>query len=119
MIISIREGQVSGIGERLRKLRQAAQLTQQALSEASGLERDKIAKIETGTRRASGTDVVYLAEALGVAPQELVHQESPVAKYRGSGDLESPAGKAMERWFADYVDDSLFLDRALRRYGLE
>lgn len=113
------EGTVSGIGERVRELRRHADMTQQALAEASGVDRDKIAKIEIGARRANGTEVVYLAEALGATPGDLVSQEPIAVKYRGSGDLAAPAGKAMERWFADYVDDSLFLDRTAHRYGLE
>jgi transcriptional regulator with XRE-family HTH domain len=53
-------------GVQLKALRAKTKITQQELSERSGIDREKIAKIETGARRMSATDAAYLAHGLGI-----------------------------------------------------
>ena len=106
-------------GERLRALRDARNLTQQGLADRSGIGREKIAKIETGARRMTGTEVIYLADSLDVQPHDLVRVKPGRSYYRGSGDLNASAAQAMSSWFEEFVEDALFLDRTIERYGLE
>src|SRR4051794_30290398 len=53
-------------GSRLRGLREQAGLTQSELAERAGFTRDGIAKWESGSREPSWSNVLALAQALGV-----------------------------------------------------
>jgi transcriptional regulator with XRE-family HTH domain len=108
----------SAASSRLQQLRAERQLTQQELSELSGIDRDKIAKIETGVRRMSGTDVLYIAEALGVTPRQLLGAMPDRGRFRGTIDRDSADVQTVSDWFDEYIDDVLFLDRTAKRHGL-
>ena len=56
----------------LRRLRQQAVLSQQQLSQSSGVARDTVSKLETGQRKAYPKTIQSLAASLGVEPQELI-----------------------------------------------
>ncbi len=105
---------------RLRELRNARGYSQEQLEEMTGIERSKISRIETGTRRISGSEAIYLAEALGATPEELfTAQPSGIARFRG-GSAKMPAdARATVEWFRHFVDDMLFVDRTAERYGVE
>jgi transcriptional regulator with XRE-family HTH domain len=60
------EQKQSGFGARLRQLREAAGLTQEALAEQAGMHKFGIAKLERGEREPSWATVKTLAKALGV-----------------------------------------------------
>ena len=53
------------LGARIAEAREAAGKTQAELAESVGLERSMLAKIESGTRKLSATELVELAEQLG------------------------------------------------------
>lgn len=114
-------------GERLKALRGDQGLTQQALADRSGIDREKIAKIEIGTRRMSATDAAYLAQGLGVRADDLVARPRQVVHWRAIEPGSAPASVAaaspsiarVGAWFEDFVDDALYLERRAQRYGLE
>ncbi len=56
----------------LRGLRQRAVLSQEQLSERSGVARDTISKLETGRRKAYPTTIRKLADGLEVEPRLLL-----------------------------------------------
>ena len=56
----------------LRRLREAAELTQDALSDRSGLHATEISRLERGVRDPRLSTVVRLARALGVEPALLL-----------------------------------------------
>jgi transcriptional regulator with XRE-family HTH domain len=60
------EHKASAFGVRLRQLREAAGLSQEALAERAGLHRFGVAKLERGEREPSWATVRALAKALGV-----------------------------------------------------
>jgi transcriptional regulator with XRE-family HTH domain len=62
--------------ERLKALRQLRALSQQELSERSGVGRATISRIERGETGAHGRTLRRLAEALGVGVEELVRVET-------------------------------------------
>lgn len=64
-------------GERLRKQRQQAHLTQEQLATRVGLSRTSITNIEKGTQHISLHLLLELAKALGVSPAALL-PEPPV-----------------------------------------
>jgi transcriptional regulator with XRE-family HTH domain len=59
------------IGTRLRTLRMARVLTQEALAEKSGVSKATIIRLEAGKMAARFSTIHKLAHALGVAPEEL------------------------------------------------
>ena len=108
-------------GEQLKALRTKTQITQQELSDRSGVDREKIAKIETGTRRMSATDAAFLAQGLGVRADALVARPRPLVRWR-MADSSGPAAASVRQvgeWFDDFVDDALYVERRVKRYGLE
>ena len=60
------------IGDRLRDLRKRALLTQRQLADKSGVGVTTIIRIERNQVEPHGRTIRRLAEALGVAPEELV-----------------------------------------------
>ncbi len=63
---------LEALGDRLRHLRRAAGLSQQALAERAGLDRTYVSAIERGRQNVTLAAVLRLAEALGVAPTSLL-----------------------------------------------
>lgn len=60
-----------GTGERIRRCRTAAGLTQKQLAEAVGLTESAIRNYELGIRRPKQVQIESIAEALGVSPEAL------------------------------------------------
>jgi transcriptional regulator with XRE-family HTH domain len=58
-------------GDRVRELRLAAGLSQEALAEASGLHRTYVSSLERGQRNVGLDNIHALAAALGVEPARL------------------------------------------------
>jgi transcriptional regulator with XRE-family HTH domain len=70
-------------GGRLRELRGAAGLTQQALADLAGMHRQGVNKLEAGDREPTWASVQALARALGVST-EAFQDEAPAPKRRGN-----------------------------------
>lgn len=62
----------AAFGRALRKLRQAAGLSQEQLGLESGVQRNFISLIETGQNQPTITTIFKLAGALGVKPSKLI-----------------------------------------------
>lgn len=60
------------LGANVRRLRQAAGLSQMALSDRCGLHFTEISRLERGQRDAQLTTIVRVARGLGVPPGELL-----------------------------------------------
>ncbi len=76
----------TGFAQRLKQLREAAGLTQDALADKAGLYKFSIAKLEQGVREPTWGTVQVLARALGVACaafEEAVIQNRSEPKPRG------------------------------------
>jgi transcriptional regulator with XRE-family HTH domain len=105
-------------GVRLRDMRKSQGLTQQALADQSGIDREKIAKIEIGNRRMSATDAAYLSQALGVRMDDLVGRPQSHARFRLSDPAKESQAQAVADWLEDYVRDVFFLERSAKRHGM-
>jgi transcriptional regulator with XRE-family HTH domain len=67
--------EVMKIGKNLKRLRTERFMTREELAEVTGLHRDHIGRIERDEVAPRLPTIRGLAEALGVDPSELVHQE--------------------------------------------
>lgn len=75
----------SGIGKRLRELRELAGLTQPALASLAGLSKEGVAGIEQGRRVPGWDTVLALADALGVPLEAFRAPPAAGAKPAGRG----------------------------------
>lgn len=71
---------VTQFGQKLRTLRQARGMSQEALAEAAGLHRTHISLIERGRRSVRLETIQSLALALGVRPADLMPSPPGKAK---------------------------------------
>ena len=60
-----------GIGERIKKARKTAKMTQEQLAEEIGRTKSTIANYEKGERTPDDATIVAIADALGVPPETL------------------------------------------------
>jgi transcriptional regulator with XRE-family HTH domain len=63
---------VDNLGKNLRAAREKRELTQEQLSERSGVQAGEISRIETGKRDPQISTLLKLAKGLGVEPGQLV-----------------------------------------------
>jgi transcriptional regulator with XRE-family HTH domain len=63
---------VGKLGENLRSAREKRELTQEQLSERTGVQAGEISRIETGKRDPQVSTVLKLAKGLGVGPGQLL-----------------------------------------------
>lgn len=67
----------SKFGKRLRELRVAAGLSQEALADAAGLDRTYVSKCERGGRNVTLLSIHKFAKALKVEPATLLQESKP------------------------------------------
>src|SRR5687768_17010398 len=80
----------SPFGERLRRLREAAGLTQEELAERAGLSRDAVSALERGHRRHPHPETVRaLSFGLGLAEREAAALRASVPKRAGPPAVEA------------------------------
>ena len=91
-------------GQRLRRLREAKNLTQTELGNMVGLKQSTVGMIERG-KRGYGISVVKIASALNVTPEELQGSTVTPAK---------PASSSFEAHQLSLLFDDLPNDRILR-----
>ena len=77
------------IGERIRRLRKTANLTQERLSEVVGISSRHMSKIETGSCPLSLPCLVNVAVALNTTPDALLMDSVPEARPHLLGEAES------------------------------
>ncbi|MGW6395396.1 helix-turn-helix transcriptional regulator [Streptomyces sp. NPDC055103] len=62
----------TALGDRLRELRTAAGLSQDQLADRIGMERRSVQRYERGERDPRFTELLLIADALGIPVEELV-----------------------------------------------
>lgn len=98
----------AGIGIRLAQERERAGLTQTGLATVSGIDRDKINKIEHGKRDISITEALVFAAALGISPEDLAPRPVRVQYRRQeSGEDTAPPSIAV---FEAFIENWQMLD---------
>ncbi|MFT3888958.1 MAG: helix-turn-helix transcriptional regulator [Arachnia sp.] len=60
------------LGQRVRELRRGLGVSQEALAHSAGMDRTYVGGIERGERNVAFDNLCRLADALGVAPAELL-----------------------------------------------
>ena len=80
----------ASLAENLRRLREARGLTQQDLSEASGVPRPTLAHLESGSANPTLSVLARVAVSLGVAMEELVAAPPAMLTFYARGSLSEP-----------------------------
>ena len=65
------------LGRRLRQLRRAHELSQEALADRAGVHPKHLSEIERANKDPRATTVIRLADALGVPVAELYEEDGP------------------------------------------
>jgi transcriptional regulator with XRE-family HTH domain len=99
---------MSDIGKRIAKERQLWGMTQEELADAVDLTRDKLGKIESGTRSASADEMVRFARVFETSVEELVRPQGRVRFRVNQERLETQEAIA---WLERCVENSLFVSR--------
>jgi transcriptional regulator with XRE-family HTH domain len=95
--IMAEEDEWRAIGERLRRTRLIAGMSQAELGRQVGLDRTMVAKIEAGTRRMGALELTQISNALGVPIGYLLEPVPEVLSRRGSAvDEDFDSGIARE-----------------------
>lgn len=111
----------------LRELREARGLTQQELSDRSGVPRPTLAHLESGQGNPTLSVLIKVAAALGIGIEALVSASKPKVRVISQGDLPSEQrtgvelrmlgadlGVGFERW---ELDRGARLERGSGRHG--
>jgi transcriptional regulator with XRE-family HTH domain len=106
---------VRTIGERIRNERVMWGMTQEELAEATGIDRDKISRIETSDRQVRVDELTKLADTFEVSVEHLVRDREAITYQRV--DLNRPETQEAQRWFEQCVENSLFVRRVGAMYG--
>lgn len=62
------------LAENVRKMREARRLSQEALAEQAGVDIRTVQRLEAGTLRATVQTLYFIANAMGLEPEELLRQ---------------------------------------------
>lgn len=100
------------IADRIRRERIMWGMTQEDLAEATGIDRDKIAKIETGRRDVGSEELPVFASVFEVSVDDLVLEHQARTYLRV--DLGRPSTQQARAWLEQCIDNSLFLHRIER-----
>ena len=66
------DGSLKRLGEAVRAARKALAMSQEALADASGIDRSHMGKIERGERNITFLNIVRIAKAVGCQPSDLL-----------------------------------------------
>lgn len=93
------------LGEEIARLRTANGLSQPELGEAIGLDQPAISRIENGQRGISARELLALARALEVTPEQLLEEDALALSWRADAD-DAATREAVEIFnsvIADYL----------------
>jgi len=78
-----------GMGAKITELR--GEMTQTALAAAIGIDRTAMSRVESGERSLNLTEMLALANVLGVDSDVLLYDEAPVFSMRSDADPDAVA----------------------------
>ena len=90
-------------------------MSQSDLAQATGIEREKIARVELGDRKVQPEELGAFAKVFEVSVDDLVREENAKIRYRINGDL--PQTREAIDWFGRCIDSSLFVHELESIYG--
>ena len=100
---------VTDLGRRIAQARQEADMTQAELGHAVGLDRTAIAKLETGARKVSATELVAIASAVDRPIDWFVVESPPSVVSRRSDALAGGRSRLLDSWIDRLARDVAFL----------
>jgi transcriptional regulator with XRE-family HTH domain len=89
------------VGQRLTAERERAGLNQSELARLTGIDRDKLNKIEHGHRDLSHEEALTIAATLGVVADDLVPRAQRI-QYRGFPAQGGEARRVLEAFISDW-----------------
>ena len=98
------------IGEQIRKLREARKVTQEEISDALGMSRQRFARIEKGIADISYDHIVAIAKYLNIAPPQItdVYDSKAAVSYRTGNSANASFDKIEEMITFFYANKSLY-----------
>lgn len=98
------------IGEQIRKLREARKVTQEEISDALGMSRQRFARIEKGIADISYDNIVAIAEYLRIDPKQIteVCDSKTAVSYRSGNASPESFEKIEEMITFFYANKSLY-----------
>lgn len=109
--LDLGESRLPGIVNRIRELRKAAGLNQQALADRMGVDRSAVVRLERGTQKITDEYLGWLADALGRAPIEFISDPGDIAR----DEVEREALEMVREMHPDAARQWLLTARHLRR----
>lgn len=108
------------LGERIRNARKRADLSQEELGQAAGLERTVVNKIEAGVRKVTALELSDIATAVGVSMSTFFEEPVPaVAAHRSSQGLDT-ADSQIDALLAKFANEVEFVaSLGIRELGLD
>ena len=101
------------VGERIRELREAEDLSQRRLGEILDIHQTAVHRIETGERALTGRELMMLAEHFGVTTSSIVRREESLALLR-AGDAEPEGAKRSLDEFRACIEDYFGLEALVK-----
>lgn len=101
------------VGERVRELREAGDLSQRELGEVLGIHQTAVHRIESGERALTGRELMLVAERFDVTTSSVVRREESLALLR-AGDAEPEAVKRSLDEFRSCIEDFFGLEALVR-----
>lgn len=98
------------IGEQIRKLREARKVTQEEISEALGMSRQRFARIEKGVADISYDHILAIASYLDIDPRQItdVCESVGAVSYRSGNAPTASFDKIKEMIAFFYANKSLY-----------
>lgn len=91
-------------GERIRRLREGAGISQKALGDRLGIDQSGVSRLEDGVRTVTARELVAIGDVFGVSLAELVEDGEQATALLRAGEADGENVEHALRVFAECID---------------